>query len=420
MFCKTDLNEGGVKINMSNRISQKFLPGYRATALMFLNTLVALVFLNTILYAAFSVRSHLSRNPVFAKYGHSALNPVYPELNESEIDALLNETWSRPYIYEPFTQFKERPYQGTYIHVDTNGFRHSSNQGPWPPSSENYNIFLFGGSTTFGYGVSDDETIASYLQNLLNEEMGRKVSVYNFGQGYYYSTQERILFQKIILSGIKPDLAMFIDGLNDFYHYDDKPLYTDRFASIVEESTKINSNGHVVKQNPGNCSFSRLPMMRLVHFVRKKLSSKESLGPKKPIGNDSNLPTYDNKELLGNIITRYITNKTMIEAVAEEMNIKVAFVWQPVPMFKYNLKNHPFAGKDFAQHKFSQFGYPLAEKYYLEGKMGDNFLWCADIQQSLQEPLYVDQVHYSPKMSKILASKIVEQINTRGLLEQTK
>ena len=28
-----------------------------------------------------------------------------------------------PHVYEPYTQFKERPYRGKYVNVDENGFR---------------------------------------------------------------------------------------------------------------------------------------------------------------------------------------------------------------------------------------------------------------------------------------------------------
>lgn len=55
------------------------------------------------------------------------------------------------------------------------------------------NIFIFGGSTTFSYGVKDEQTVALYLQEFLSNKLGRDVKVYNFGRIYYYYTQEQIL-----------------------------------------------------------------------------------------------------------------------------------------------------------------------------------------------------------------------------------
>jgi hypothetical protein len=50
--------------------------------------------------------------------------------------------------------------------------------------------------------------------------------------------------------------------------------------------------------------------------------------------------------------------------------------------------------------------------------MGKNFIWCADMQQTLAEPLYVDKVHYTAEMSRLLASAIGDQLIERGLLSR--
>jgi hypothetical protein len=47
---------------------------------------------------------------------------------------------------------------------------------------------------------------------------------------------------------------------------------------------------------------------------------------------------------------------------------------------------------------------------------GENFLWCADIQESLAEPLYVDKVHYTAKMSRLIATTVGAWIIGQGLL----
>jgi hypothetical protein len=97
------------------------------------------------------------------KYGEELLDSLYPGMGRDEISRLLYETWSRPYIFENFTLFKEQPYKGHYVNVDENGFRISKRQGIWPPAKEkNFSFFVFGGSSAFGYGVSDSETVASF------------------------------------------------------------------------------------------------------------------------------------------------------------------------------------------------------------------------------------------------------------------
>jgi len=52
------------------------------------------------------------------------------------------------------------------------------------------------------------------------------------------------------------------------------------------------------------------------------------------------------------------------------------------------------------------------EKLTKTGRLGKNFSWCADIQEDLKQPLYVDSVHYSSYMSKLLAENISCAIKT--------
>ncbi len=218
---------------MGYRNLEKFVNGYRNLAVTLMNTLVAILIVNLVLSIIFIVRDRSADNPVESIYGGSVLLEVYPGMSASEIDDLLAETWSRPHIYQPFTQFRERTFAGRYVNVSAEGYRVSREQGPWPPAEDSLNVFLFGGSTTFGYGVNDDQTIASYLQPFLAEGLNRDVRVYNFGQGHYYSTQERIQFTELLASGAVPDVALFIDGLYDFYFAFDEPLFTERFRNFA-------------------------------------------------------------------------------------------------------------------------------------------------------------------------------------------
>lgn len=139
---------------------------YQVTAIVLLNTCVLFVLVNIALFLFLEIHSKLAgqSNPIADKYGQAWLKARYPDMTENDVKGLLKETWSLHFKYEPYTQFRERPYSGRWVTVDPHGFRVSRNQGPWPPSPDYFNVFVFGGSTTFSYGVSNDQTIASYLQ----------------------------------------------------------------------------------------------------------------------------------------------------------------------------------------------------------------------------------------------------------------
>jgi hypothetical protein len=401
---------------VENKFIHKLSSGYHFTALTLVNMLVALFVLNIILFAIFSASDHFRRDPVSAEFGHSTVNSAYPGLSESEINALLKETWSRPYIYEPYTQFKERQYQGYYVNVDTNGFRATKNQGTWPPQREKLNIFLFGGSTMFGYGVADDQTVASYLQESLMTKLNQDVRVYNFGRGDYYSTQERILYENILVSGVIPDVAIFVDGLNDFYYNTNEPLFTGRFREFVDKGKGSTSvTDFISKTSLGRAA--RGLRYRFTNLFQEDLHS-ERQNEKKDVDLNTTRK-YADPKTFDAVIQRYLQNKKLIEAASESFDVTPIFVWQPVPTYHYDQHYHLFSEGGYGKHSYSQYGYERIAELLQETPLGDNFLWCADIQKNKTVPLYIDTVHYSDSFSKELAIEIADLIINRSLIVGT-
>jgi hypothetical protein len=63
----------------------------------------------------------------------------------------------------------------------------------------------------------------------------------------------------------------------------------------------------------------------------------------------------------------------------------------------------------FTGFTYTKYGYPMLRDEVARTHP-DNFLWCADIQKDVHEPLYVDRVHYSPKMTGMVASCISDGV----------
>jgi hypothetical protein len=330
-------------------------------------------------------------NPVVAKY-HRPLGPVYPGLSEAEIDLMLKETWGRPYAFESFTQFKERPYGGRYVTVSDAGFRQMPGQAAWPPDPGNWNVFVFGGSSTFGYGVRDQDTVVAHLQRRL-EKLGlpRRPALYNFGRGHYYSSQERVLFEKMLEHGVRPDLALFIDGLNDF-SFTDEPAFTPELSQCVDDGWR-RAFGIPAPPSGG------------------KPAGFLSLGGTDP----ASLGAVEMEAVANTAIERYLRNKRLIEGAGAAVGTATVFAWQPIPLYGYDLKSHLFQGPALERHRIAARGYELMAKRRAGEDFGDDFLWCADIQAGISEPLYVDAVHYGDRLNDLLAAKIVEGLVPRWL-----
>ena len=143
------------------------------------------------------------RNPV--QYSDATIAELYGDKNLVSSKEMLKEMWSREQSYEPLVEHAEQEISGKFVNISEIGFRFSENQKKFLDKN-NINIFFFGGSTMFGTGVRDEDTIASYVQKYLDTvETDKPVAIFNFGAGYYYSTVERIQLFKMITGGIKPD-----------------------------------------------------------------------------------------------------------------------------------------------------------------------------------------------------------------------
>lgn len=344
------------------------------------------------------------------------LRHAYPGWSDAELVQLRRENWGG-FVNDYLVQPREAPAEGRYVSVHPGGFRISREQGPWPPEERFYNVFLFGGSTTFGYGVPDDQTIASHLQELLARVGDQEVRVYNFGRGAYYSTQERIAFEKLLTLGYVPDLAVFIDGLNDFFHLRDPPLATALLTREADEG----------KGETLLALLQRLPLLRRLggafapstNLATREVDDDEgeerAATQKRRARRKAEAPRHDDRETLDAVIARYVANKAIIEAFGAAFGVEIAMVWQPVPLYRYDRSHHAYRG-NFGRHAYSEFGYPRMAALSLEQPLGANFLWCADIQEGVAEALYVDWVHYTPDMSRRVARCIANLLVERRLV----
>lgn len=401
---------------MKTSASKRVLAIHRMTALIVFNSILLFIVLNLFAYIGIAIFKLTDRfggrsNPIAIEYGTETVKRVYPELSLSQANALLKETWSRPLVFEAYTHFKERPYKGDYVNVDANGFRVTKNQGPWPPNTKAINIFLFGGSTVFGYGVADGDTVASYLQEYLSEKLKRDIRVYNFGRGYYFSTQERILFEHLLTQGHKPYLALFIDGVNeDKYGVPNEPYYTTKLREYVEHGRKEPMWGRI---------FTRMPVLRLTRILEERVSRHRSpfaVDPPVPASTGERLPMNRNIEdgRIFSALQTYLQNKQLIETISQSYGVKTAFVWQPSPVYKCGAEGYAFLSKEEGKRIFLRYLYEYLNEYRFSHNMEDNFFWCADIQEGLRGPLYVDKIHYSSHLCQTLSQTIGDRLIRKG------
>ena len=363
---------------------------YTFAAISLLNSVFLFFLLNLLLYPIMLAKRPMKVPTPMDQYGEDKILKAYPGWREADVEALITETWhGLGFEYEPFVQFKEKPLRGRFINVDPAGFRFSKDQAPWPPRPQAFNVFVFGGSTTFGIGLPDDETIASYLQECAQaNHPDSPLAVYNFGRQAYFSSQELILFQELLKAGFAPQVAVFIDGLNDFNNADGQPYFTEGLRRFMAGQMRPSL-------------LDNLPMVWAAHWVSDHWKKPQ---PQKATG-------YDDRVVVEGVIDRWLANKKMVETIADRFGVRTIFVVQPAPTYKYDLRYHFLLHSDKGYVDFwprGKYGYALMENLWAQGKLGPHVLWLADMQQDKRENLYVDAVHYTAPFSKEIAAQICD------------
>jgi hypothetical protein len=90
-----------------------------------------------------------------------------------------------------------------------------------------------------------------------------------------------------------------------------------------------------------------------------------------------------------------------------------------MPFYKFDLSRHLFLESDIDTENYP-YAYEAMAELNASNQLGENFLWMADIQESLSVRMYIDYMHYSPGFSEILAAEITRQLQQKRLMGLTR
>jgi len=300
------------------------------------------------------------------------------------------------YRFYPWTVFTERPFGGRWVSVDADGVR--AGRAPEPAAGRPpLTVWCFGGSTMFGWGQADGETIASHLQEMLQSRFPeRAVRVVNHGHSYWFSSMELNHFLALLRHRPAPDVAIFLDGLNDsrmFLEGRHLPFFTDVAEQAWEHERRRRYrpfDGPWLEAKPS------FPWLRLAASLRSRLGlggeSAESAAAERPPSPVS----------VGDALGRYAVNRRSIQAVGERLGVEVHQFLQPIPGYgAYAATTHSLA--------------PEIYEFYdrLLAESPEELVSVHDALHRLERP-FVDQTHYSDlgcrRVAGAIADHLVERI----------
>lgn len=379
---------------MFDRVARAFT----FTAILLLNVVIALVVAEW--GAGLALKQIRASSPVYMlSYSDAEISALYNTDQPQRYRDVIGESWRMgDTVYSPFVEYRMVAYQGKAFTITEDGYRPNrlSEQDLKRPGPK---VFVFGGSTTMGSGVRDDETIPAGIERALRTAGRGDVQVFNFGVVSYFSTQEMIALQRLLTAGVKPDVAVFVDGLNDFYYctVPDQSSWYDRLVQLTRAR-------------------SRMPLGLELANRSNVVQLARALGGDKAVTIREWGSYCQGEADVRKVIHRLDTNRRMIDAMAERLGFQAVLVQQPVPTYAYDNAKRPVPVKDemLGYHINAKTGYPLMAEMRNQGTLWTrNLLWLAELEP--KNNAYVDTVHYSPAFNDLIGAKVAEEILRRGL-----
>lgn len=294
---------------------------------------------------------------------------VRPDSSAKMCEQVYDETIAANHFeYDAWVGFRKADYAGIYI--NTKGYERKSKPSFIPKSKDSLVIWFFGGSTTYGFNVADDETIPSHFALLYEQciECKSSLKVQNFGIPYFFSFQEYKLLMHLLSEYEIPDFIIMIDGLNDVMFERNSIIQQPFFEKQIREWMR-----------KGNKLFDRDQPAAV------------------------SLPADEKSKKL---ISNYFKTVERVEDLSKRYNFNPLFVIQPVPFYKYeHQQTDPVCSK--TPQPLFQSVYPVFEQVF-QNQPGKLFL--GNLHATTPSLPYIDAVHYSPAFSKQIASVIFEYL----------
>ncbi|WP_165253265.1 SGNH/GDSL hydrolase family protein [Paludisphaera soli] len=338
---------------------------------------------------------------------------AWPAVHYRELEALADR-------WEPFAYFRQRPFRGETITVDDRGRRavwqaptgRGGGDDPRPP----VRILLLGGSSLWGFGARDDQTIPSHLARLLHER-GIAAEVRNLSEIGYVSTQEVVALARELQAGYRPDLVLFYDGVND------------AASALLEGSAGLTTNERNrarefnLLQSPGRMSAAivgRLlegsALQRVAQALGRRLLG--SPGADGPVA-----PAADVDSLARGVLDVYEANLGLVDALAARYGFRTLFAWQPTVFDRA-------APTEFERDQAARYAWlaPIFAKVGDEKSRRDalrsrpDFVDLGGMFRDAAELVFIDYCHTTEladaRVAGRLISSVVERISDRRPLPE--
>ncbi len=337
-----------------------------------------------------------------------------------QADTYADSSWAAKYYkeiegigrlrYRSYVGWRRESYNGEYITINSDGLRKTINISSSEDAGSAMKVFMFGGSTMWGYGTPDDLTIPSTLGREVKNK-GINCEIINFGQYAYVSTQGVLELMLQLQKGNIPDAVIFYDGVNDTFGafqsnvpgLPHSEAYREKEFNISEKSD--------LEIVAAQTAIRKLSIVRALNGVLKKTGLRRDIF--QPIPPKYEKPISDRGALAHAVAETYINNIRLVQALSKTYNFACLFYLQPTIFQKQHLTEYERQSIEL------DFNYPGMKELYLDAyasirqlsaSLSDDIAFhdMSLIFSDVHEPIFVDFNHVGEKGNSVIAKRMAE------------
>jgi hypothetical protein len=300
---------------------------------------------------------------------------VRPQLSREENAEIESECRAaNQAVFEPWVEFAFMDVRSKYVNVIDHR-RLSLPDRSDPAANEPFCIYFLGGSTTYGFYVTDSETIPAAFVRAYHQRYpgGRPIRVINLGMPFYYSYQELILLSDRLFRDEHPDMVIMLDGLNDCF---------EATAALL-----------------------RAPV--LTPRIRDRIAPGDAYNPSNQLAAYYTLPAGMSLDsACTHVVNSYLANIRHAHDLAGLYHLHLYCFWQPMPFYHYpNRANDPICSQA-KQERFDK----ICPRIRDSAATIPWLCFLGDMLQNEKGLPFVDQLHYSPAFNTAIAEKMLDFI----------
>jgi hypothetical protein len=316
---------------------------------------------------------------------------------------LIEDRW-QPYVY-----FRQKPFRGETITVGPDGLR--ATWQPPPASGDGsgsrraeIKLIMLGGSSLWGFGARDDQSIPSLVARTLYER-GWRVELRNFAELGYVSTQEFVALFRELQTEYRPNVVVFYDGVND------------TTSALLEGAAGLSTN-EIHRRTEFNLSQSPMRLAgalsarllkesgsyRFAQAVRRRLVGESAASRPAP-----SLETIG--QLAEAVVHCYQANVALVEGLGRSFSFRPLFYWQPNVFTKAILV--PVEQEEAARYSWAE---PIFREVHARISASSTlrsdpaFRDLSEIFGDSRNLVFIDYCHTTESANLRIAAAIVEDV----------